>query len=174
MCPNYAIKYMKETLINDEINLVWRLLNENYIFNWDIGEKCRRIFNLLKESNITKIIDIRNIIPRNLPDFPKDDLRYFLKEICDAEYEHETSIATPETLLNKYKKDHDWGYYEKEFNKLLRDPSLKKTYDRILEDKHTICLLCSENKPDKCHRRLILEYIKNNIQDIKIIHLMKK
>lgn len=146
------------------------------IYSIGTSEKsAEEFFNLLKESNITKIIDIRRHNTSQLAGFSKkDDLRYFLKEICDAEYEHETSIATPETLLNKYKKDHDWGYYEKEFNKLLRDPSLKKTYDRILEDKHTICLLCSENKPDKCHRRLILEYIKNNIQDIEIIHLMKK
>lgn len=146
------------------------------IYSIGTSEKsAEEFFNLLKESNITKIIDIRRHNTSQLAGFSKkDDLRYFLKEICNAEYEHETSIATPETLLNKYKKDHDWAYYEKEFNKLLRDPSLKTTYNKMLEDKHTICLLCSENKPDKCHRRLILEYIKNNIQDIKIIHLMKK
>lgn len=138
-------------------------------------KSAEEFFNLIKESNITKIIDIRRHNTSQLTGFSKrDDLKYFLKVICDAGYEHMLSLATPESLLNKYMKDHDWKYYEKEYNKMLRDPSLKQSFEKILEDNYVTCLLCSENKPDKCHRRLVLDYIKNNIKDIKIIHLIKK
>ncbi len=61
------------------------------IYSIGTSEKsAEEFFNLLKESNITKIIDIRRHNTSQLAGFSKkDDLRYFLKEICDAEYELE-------------------------------------------------------------------------------------
>ena len=35
------------------------------------------------------------------------------------------------------------------------------------------CLLCSEHKPDMCHRRLLAEYLKKANKEIEIIHLIK-
>ena len=39
------------------------------------------------------------------------------------------------------------------------------------KDLDKICYLCSEDKADKCHRRLVAEAIKGNRENIKIIHL---
>ena len=33
------------------------------------------------------------------------------------------------------------------------------------------CLLCSENTPHQCHRRLVAEYLKEHWQKIEIEHL---
>jgi uncharacterized protein (DUF488 family) len=33
------------------------------------------------------------------------------------------------------------------------------------------CLLCSEDKPDHCHRRLVAEYLKDHWGDVQICHL---
>jgi uncharacterized protein (DUF488 family) len=33
------------------------------------------------------------------------------------------------------------------------------------------CLLCSEDKPDHCHRRLVAEYLKEHWGDVEIRHL---
>ncbi|HEX5337516.1 MAG TPA: DUF488 family protein [Gallionella sp.] len=33
------------------------------------------------------------------------------------------------------------------------------------------CLLCSEDKPHHCHRRLVAEYLKQHWGDVEIVHL---
>jgi uncharacterized protein (DUF488 family) len=33
------------------------------------------------------------------------------------------------------------------------------------------CLLCSEEKPDHCHRRLVAEYLKEKWHDVEIEHI---
>ncbi len=33
------------------------------------------------------------------------------------------------------------------------------------------CLLCSEEKPHHCHRRLVAEYLKQNWGDVEIEHI---
>ena len=33
------------------------------------------------------------------------------------------------------------------------------------------CLLCSENKPSQCHRRLVAEYLRAHWGDVDIEHL---
>ena len=33
------------------------------------------------------------------------------------------------------------------------------------------CLLCSEDKPHHCHRRLVAEYLKDHWGDIEIAHI---
>ena len=34
------------------------------------------------------------------------------------------------------------------------------------------CLLCSEAKPDKCHRRLVAEYWAAHLPGLRIVHLV--
>jgi uncharacterized protein (DUF488 family) len=33
------------------------------------------------------------------------------------------------------------------------------------------CFLCSEEMPDKCHRKLLVEYFKEKNKNIQIIHI---
>ena len=33
------------------------------------------------------------------------------------------------------------------------------------------CLLCSEEKPHKCHRRLVAEYLRERWEGVEIVHL---
>lgn len=34
------------------------------------------------------------------------------------------------------------------------------------------CLLCSEEMPDHCHRRLVAEYLKERWGDVEIVHIV--
>ena len=49
--------------------------------------------------------------------------------------------------------------------------------ERQIEEKlepemlHDACLLCSEDKPHHCHRRLVAEYLKDRWGDVEIEHL---
>jgi hypothetical protein len=33
------------------------------------------------------------------------------------------------------------------------------------------CLLCSEDEPDRCHRRLVAQYLQAHWGDVEIVHL---
>ena len=128
-------------------------------------------FSLLKKNNIVRLIDIRLNNVSQLAGFTKkDDLKYFLKEICNIEYLHSKELAPSDDILKKYKKgDINWMKYEEQFNALLhkRKPENNISLDMLMD----ACLLCSESKADKCHRRLVAEYFQKVYQNIKIIHI---
>ena len=49
---------------------------------------------------------------------------------------------------------------EREFLALMADRRVEETLSREVLDGG--CLLCSENTPEHCHRRLVAEYLKRN------------
>ena len=133
---------------------------------------AEEFFGTLKTNNIQQLIDIRLNNVSQLAGFTKrDDLKYFLKAICGAVYHHELALAPTEDILDAYKKAHgDWLVYEKDFLNLLRERQVEKRIQRSIFDLPTV-LLCSERTSEKCHRRLVLEYLKDKWGDIEIIHL---
>ena len=100
----------------------------------------------------------------------KDDLAYFLKEICGIDYVHLPELAPTQELLDAYKKHGgDWSIYESQFLELMRQRRIEETVPRdVIADG---CLLCSEDKPHHCHRRLVAEYLKEHWGDVEIAHL---
>ncbi len=139
-------------------------------------KSAKDFFTLLKKNNIRELIDIRLNNASQLAGFTKgNDLKYFLKEICDIEYIHDTELSPTKEILDDYKnKKISWSQYEMFFKSLLEERKISS----MLETKYNnefdnICLLCSEVTADKCHRRLVAEYIKNKNPNlnIEIIHL---
>jgi hypothetical protein len=99
------------------------------------------------------------------------DLPYFLKELCGAEYLHEPRLAPTREILDDYRKGTvGWPGYEIRFLALLRERRIEQTLDRDLFATPT-ALLCSEATPERCHRRLILEYLDRAWGGIRAIHL---
>jgi uncharacterized protein (DUF488 family) len=135
-------------------------------------KNAKGFFEILKSSGIKRLIDIRLNNSSQLAGFTKSaDLKYFLKEICGAEYIHELLLAPTKELLIEYKKEKgDWGNYEKRFLKLLSDRRVEEKIKRESFEIPTV-LLCSEKTPDHCHRRLVSEYLKEKWNDIEITHL---
>ena len=59
--------------------------------------------------------------------------------------------------------------YESEFLALMEQRRIEKMgLKRTLANS---CLLCSEEKPDQCHRRLVAEYLQRIWGDVEIVHL---
>jgi uncharacterized protein (DUF488 family) len=129
-------------------------------------------FNTLKSAGIRRLVDIRLNNTSQLAAFAKrDDLAYFLKAICNAEYHHEPLLAPTQDTLDTYKKRKgDWAAYEREFLTLMRTRKIEKKLDRAQFTQPTV-LLCSEFTPEHCHRRLILEYLQKKWGDFNIVHL---
>ena len=144
------------------------------IKRYTIGFKkksAQEFFELLKAYNVKRLIDIRLNNTSQLAGFTKSrDLMYFLKEICKADYAHKPELAPTKELLDNYKKNKlTWQDYEGIFNGILSD---RKINEKIkIEELDNACLLCSEQEPDQCHRRLVAEYLNKNFKDISIKHL---
>lgn len=122
---------------------------------------------------VRKILDVRINNISQLAGFAKGkDLEYFAKMIVGADYEHNTNLAPTKELLKDYRdKKVNWQQYEKQYLEILNKRSILKKIDFNKLD--GACLLCSEHKPDMCHRRLLAEYLQKNNKDIEIIHLIK-
>lgn len=132
---------------------------------------ARTFFGLLKESGAGGLIDVRLNNVSQLAGFAKrDDLEFFLKEICGMSYSHRTSLAPTQPMLDEYKKHGgDWGAYEAGFLKLMLERRIEATIDPSLVD-NTV-LLCSEEKPHHCHRRLVAEYLQERWGNLDVTHL---
>ena len=132
---------------------------------------AQEFFEILKEANIKRVIDIRLNNVSQLAGFAKKkDLQYFLKEIADIDYIHLVDLAPTKEILDDYKKNKgEWSVYEQQFTDLMTKREIEKKLDpEIIEDS---CLLCSEAKPHNCHRRLVAEYLSNHWGNMKITHL---
>jgi uncharacterized protein (DUF488 family) len=134
-------------------------------------KSAEKFFTLLKTSDVKRIVDVRLNNVSQLAGFAKrDDLRYFLKEICGIDYVHMPDMAPTKEILDAYKKSkEDWDVYEKAFLNLISERKIENTMSGKLLDRD--CLLCSEDKPLHCHRRLVAEYLKHQWGDIEIVHL---
>lgn len=129
-------------------------------------------FGALNQAGIEQLIDVRLNNVSQLAGFTKrDDLAYFVKAICDAGYKHEPQLAPTQEMLDRYKKGGgSWAEYETEFLNLLAD---RKIEDRLTPDMFAprSVLLCSEPTPERCHRRLVVEYLADCWGDITAVHL---
>lgn len=135
---------------------------------------AKTFFELLQKNKIDLLLDIRINNVSQLAGFAKgNDLGYFINEILNAKYIHDTRFAPTKELLDSYRdKNINWLEYEKEFNKIIEDRRIVDIFqDNYYKNYERVCLLCSESEADKCHRRLIAEYLKENLSDIEIIHI---
>lgn len=121
---------------------------------------------------IRRLLDVRLNNVSQLAGFSKrEDLAYFLRELCGAEYLHEPLLAPTQALLDAYRKQKgSWEEYERRFLDLMRERRIEERLDRHLFDIPTV-LLCSEATPERCHRRLVLEYLQERWGDLRITHL---
>jgi uncharacterized protein (DUF488 family) len=134
-------------------------------------KSAEAFFTRLKNAGVKRLIDVRLNNVSQLAGFTKkDDLRYFTKEICNIDYVHLPELAPTADILDPYKKakNGDWQLYERQFLDLVRSRHIETTSREILDGG---CLLCSEEKPHHCHRRLVAEYLKEHWGDVEIEHL---
>ena len=133
---------------------------------------AEQFFGILRQAGIRLLLDVRLNNVSQLAGFTKrDDLKYFVKEICDAEYRHEALLAPTQEMLDRYKKQKEpWSTYEREFLALMAERQIEAQLDRSLFATPT-ALLCSEPTAANCHRRLVLEHLAEKWGGLSIVHL---
>lgn len=135
-------------------------------------KSAETFFNFLRHSNVKTLIDVRLNNVSQLAGFAKrDDLKFFLNELCGADYIHSPELAPTKDILNAYKKgDMPWEVYEDKFLNLMGQRNIERSIKPTLLDHG--CLLCSEHEPHLCHRRLVVEYLNQHSNlDLKVKHL---
>jgi uncharacterized protein (DUF488 family) len=126
----------------------------------------------LRQAGVDAVIDIRLRNTSQLSGYTKrDDLAFLLREGFGIAYEHQPDLAPTDEIFDAYRKDKDWTVYEERFNPLLVERHAEAIGSEILTRHKAICLLCSEPTPDRCHRRLVAEYLAEQIPDLNIVHL---
>ena len=118
------------------------------------------------------VIDVRLRNTSQLAGFAKrDDLAFLLSEGFGIAYEYAVELAPTAEILDTYKKDHNWLAYERDYPQLLTERDALAIGRRLLARYRHPCLLCAEDTPDHCHRRLLAEYLAERISDLEIVHL---
>ena len=129
-------------------------------------------FGKLKASGAKRVVDVRLNNVSQLAGFAKrNDLQFFLRELCHMDYVHVPALAPTQDMLDDYRKSKgNWDAYAQKFLALMRERRIEKTIDpALLADG---CLLCSEDKPHHCHRRLVAEYLQSHWGGIEVTHIV--
>ena len=135
---------------------------------------AERFFALLEDNNVRCVLDVRLYNTYQLAGFSKyPDIKYFLKKIANINYINDNMFAPSEDLLTAYRnKQINWDDYTERFTQIMELRGITDYIESKYPDLDRYCLLCSEDKPDKCHRRLLAELIRDNFGDYEIKHLM--
>lgn len=131
---------------------------------------ARHFFERLKKAGAKSLVDVRLNNVSQLAGFAKrDDLKFFTESLCGIEYRHLPSLAPTKEILDEYKKrGGEWDSYARKFIDLMEQRHIENISKTQLDG---ACLLCSEDKPHHCHRRLVAEYLKEKWNDVEIKHL---
>lgn len=134
-------------------------------------KSARRFFETLKGAGVSRLIDVRLNNVSQLAGFAKrDDLAFFLGEICGCGYTHAPELAPTKAMLDGYKtKSLDWAGYERGYVALLAERGVERRFS--VESLDGACLLCSEATPERCHRRLAAEHLARFSGGLSIKHL---
>ena len=134
-------------------------------------KSANRFFELLSTSGTKRVVDVRLNNGSQLSGFAKrDDLKYFLKELCGIDYLYLPELAPTKEMLNDYRKNHkNWRQYENQFLDLMSERRIENKIPKEIIAEG--CLLCSEDKPHNCHRRLVAQYLGDHWHDVNVQHL---
>jgi len=132
---------------------------------------AEEFFSKLRQAQIRCVLDVRLNNTSQLAGFAKrPDIEYFLREIGRIDYVHLPQLCPTNEIMEGYKKRRlTWQEYEERFFALLKQRRVEDSMSRELLDHG--CLLCSEDKPDRCHRRLIGQYLSSRLGNLEIAHL---
>lgn len=125
----------------------------------------------LRAAGVRRVVDVRLRNTSQLAGWSKQpDFAYLLESGFGIAYEHHPEFAPTDEILDAYKNGSDWAKYETQFNELLKARAPQMQALELLA-KEAICLLCAEPTAERCHRRLVAEYLRELQPEMEIKHL---
>jgi uncharacterized protein (DUF488 family) len=135
------------------------------------GREIDEFIDCLKQFNISRLIDVREIPLSRKRGFSKSALRKRL-EIENIQYIHIKELGSPSSIRNKLKSDWDYESFLEEYSEYLsgNDASIKELYQYITDGIN--CIMCFERCPKECHRSVIIDKIQEyDGNRLKIKHI---
>jgi uncharacterized protein (DUF488 family) len=142
------------------------------VYTIGFRQPAEQFFRLLREHGIRRVLDVRLNTDTETARFARrDDLAFFLRELVGAEYRHEPLLApTQEMLDDLLDRGGSWTAYERAYLELVDQRGVERALDAELFAVPT-ALLCAESTPERCHRRLAIEYLSARWGGIEVVHL---
>ncbi|MEI0446564.1 DUF488 domain-containing protein [Brachyspira intermedia] len=136
-------------------------------------KSAKDFFYSIKNNNIEILIDIRLNNNSQLSGYTKNkDIEFFLSEISNCKYYHETIFAPTDKILKDYKKKIiNWEEYKLLYTQLIVERNMVNYFIKQYSNYNRVCLLCAERTPINCHRNLLSHAIKEYDNNIKIIDI---
>ena len=136
-------------------------------------KSAQAFFELIKANKIETVVDIRLNNSSQLAGFSKGaDLAYFLPEICGCAYRYEPLFAPTKGLMDDFKaKRLSAAQFEADYRQLMYARNALARYEKEYGGTGNCCLLCSEDTPEHCHRRVLAEMIAGNAPLTTIEHI---
>lgn len=131
-------------------------------------------FGRLRANGVRTLVDIRLNPHGQLAGFAKQaDLPYFLRELAEGcGYIHLPLLAPTKDMLKEYRGGgSEWDEYERRFEALMDERGIPATLNKTLFETGACCLLCSEDTPEQCHRRLVAERLRAHWPGVEVVHL---
>ena len=135
------------------------------------GKSLRRFAELLRGAAVDSVVDVRLNNTSQLAGYAKRDDLAFVLELLGIAYEHHPELAPDDELLASYRKSKDSDAYADGFRRLIQERDMLSIGKEILTKWQRLCLLCSEDDPQNCHRRLVAEHWAERIPGVEIEHL---
>lgn len=130
-----------------------------------------RFFGLLAGAGVRRLIDIRARPDSQLAGFARGpDLAWFLRRLCDIDYLALPALAPGKGLLADYRAGGlDWDTYARRYLAELKPDAVDQALAGVELD--GACLLCAEDSPAQCHRRLAAEWLQQRHPQLRVVHL---
>jgi uncharacterized protein (DUF488 family) len=134
-------------------------------------KSAKEFFTRLREAGVRRVVDVRLNNTSQIAGFAKArDLEFFLRAIAEIDYLHLPDLAPTQDILDDFVKAKGaWSEYARRFTELMKTRRVADTLRGELLDGD--CLLCSEDTPEHCHRRLVAEHLQGQWADVEIVHL---
>jgi uncharacterized protein (DUF488 family) len=131
---------------------------------------AEHFFNRLKSAGAHRVIDVRLNNTSQLAGFAKgNDLPWFLRTLCDIDYQHEPLLAPTEEIV-QLGRAKQWIEWEAAFRALMKERQAVANLRPAMFA--GACLLCAEAQPHHCHRRIIAELIAaDSMTQVNVVHL---
>lgn len=133
---------------------------------------AERFFCMLSDAGAQIVLDTRAHPDSQLAGFARGkDLGWLLWRLCAIRYLPVPALAPGKALLADYRnKLIDWPGYEARYLAELDQAKVVQQLSGVsLEG---ACLLCAEETPEQCHRRLAAEWLQQRNPGLVLHHLV--
>ncbi|MDD5127669.1 MAG: DUF488 domain-containing protein [Dehalococcoidales bacterium] len=148
---------------------------EKVIFT--IGHSTRTVedfVKLLKDNNVARLADVRTVPrSRHNPQFNKEALPMILRR-HDIKYLHMAGLGG---LRHPVAGSPNTGWHNASFRgyaDYMQTPEFEENLAELIKlaGEETICLMCAEAVPWRCHRSLIADAL--SIRSIAVVHILSQ